>query len=89
MSTALGPDWRSKFAEFDDKPMAAASIGQVHRARTLKGRDAVVKVQYPGVAQSIDSDLDNLKRLVRISSDGVSVPPPETGRCESRGDGCV
>lgn len=60
----LGPDWRTRFAEFDETPVAAASIGQVHRGRTLDGREVAVKVQYPGVADSIDSDLKNLQRLV-------------------------
>ena len=60
----LGVDWMDRFQEFDRKPIAAASIGQVHKAITKKGEVVAVKVQYPGVAESIDSDLQNLKRLV-------------------------
>ncbi|OUT23340.1 hypothetical protein CAS74_001658 [Pichia kudriavzevii] len=62
----LGEDWRSRlFASFDDIPIAAASIGQVHTAVTRKGLEqVVVKVQYPGVANSIDSDLDNILTLL-------------------------
>lgn len=64
LSAAFGPDWRDLVAEFDDTPMAAASIGQVHRAVMHDGRVVAMKVQYPGVARSIDSDLDNAKRVV-------------------------
>ncbi|KAJ3054817.1 hypothetical protein HK097_000742 [Rhizophlyctis rosea] len=64
----LGPDWRSKFATFDLQPIAAASIGQVHRATLLSGLPVAVKIQYPGVASSIDSDLNNLRTLVLFSS---------------------
>ncbi|KAK3403505.1 ABC1 family-domain-containing protein [Sordaria brevicollis] len=61
----LGADWRSLFDEFEEKPIAAASIGQVHRA-TLKssGARVAVKIQFPGVANSINSDLDNLAILL-------------------------
>ncbi|KAK3350999.1 putative abc1 protein precursor [Neurospora tetraspora] len=61
----LGADWRSLFSEFEEKPIAAASIGQVHRA-TLKSNGArvAVKIQFPGVADSINSDLDNLAILL-------------------------
>ncbi|KAI9799699.1 MAG: hypothetical protein M1825_004434 [Sarcosagium campestre] len=64
----LGPEWRSLFSSFDDIPLAAASIGQVHGA-ILKssGQRVAVKVQYPGVADSIDSDLDNLSLLLTAS----------------------
>jgi predicted unusual protein kinase regulating ubiquinone biosynthesis (AarF/ABC1/UbiB family) len=51
------------FASFDDEPMAAASIGQVHRARTQDGRDVAVKVQYPGVDEAIKADLQNADML--------------------------
>ena len=63
-----GRNWRLRFARFDAHPLAAASIGQVHRARTLDGRDLAIKVQYPGVRDSIDADVDNVATLLRISS---------------------
>ncbi|EPQ67670.1 Bgt-42 [Blumeria graminis f. sp. tritici] len=64
----LGPGWRDLFSSFDETPLAAASIGQVHRA-ILKsnGIPVAVKIQYPGVANSIDSDLNNLKVLLMAS----------------------
>lgn len=66
ISFELGDGWRNRlFASFDDIPIAAASIGQVHTAVTRKELDqVVVKVQYPGVADSIDSDLDNILTLL-------------------------
>ncbi|KAK6219678.1 ABC1 family protein [Colletotrichum tabaci] len=65
LAANLGPEWRELFDEFEEKPVAAASIGQVHRA-TLKegGRKVAVKIQFPGVADSINSDLDNLGILL-------------------------
>ncbi|KAH7393104.1 ABC1 family-domain-containing protein [Cadophora sp. MPI-SDFR-AT-0126] len=64
----LGSEWRNMFSSFDEKPLAAASIGQVHSA-VLKssGARVAVKVQYPGVADSIDSDLSNLAILLTAS----------------------
>ena len=62
----LGKDWRKKFSEFEEKPFAAASIGQVHRAVTLDGKEIAVKVQYPGIADSIDSDFANLMMVLPI-----------------------
>ncbi len=59
--------WLTRFESFDVRPMAAASIGQVHRARTRDGRDLAIKVQYPGVAASIDSDVANVGALIRLS----------------------
>ncbi|HSN73228.1 MAG TPA: AarF/ABC1/UbiB kinase family protein [Steroidobacteraceae bacterium] len=61
----LGAGWRTRFAAFEDEPVAAASIGQVHRAETHDGRRIALKVQYPGVARSIDSDVDNMAALLR------------------------
>lgn len=63
LESELGKDWKDKFEEFDMSPIAAASIGQVHKARNKDGMDLAVKIQYPGVANSIDSDLNNMKRL--------------------------
>jgi predicted unusual protein kinase regulating ubiquinone biosynthesis (AarF/ABC1/UbiB family) len=61
-----GPGWYGRFARFDLRPFAAASIGQVHRARLPDGRNLAIKVQYPGVRDSIDSDLDNAAALLRL-----------------------
>tara|TARA_R110000823_G_scaffold295738_3_gene415558 strand:+ start:2584 stop:3906 length:1323 start_codon:yes stop_codon:yes gene_type:complete len=78
MLGAYGPDWESLFYGFDARPIAAASIGQVHRAFSPDGREIVLKVQYPGVAKSIDSDVDNIASLLRLSSllpPGVDIQP--------------
>lgn len=68
LANNLGSEWRDLFTSFDEKPIAAASIGQVHKA-VLKstGQAVAVKVQYPGVADSIDSDLNNLSILLTAS----------------------
>lgn len=58
----------SGFADFDPVPMAAASLGQVHRARTTAGDDVVVKVQYPDIARALKSDLENLGAMVAVFS---------------------
>lgn len=63
----LGPNWRDLFEQLDERPMAAASIGQVHGAVYKDGRRVAVKVQYPGVADSISSDLNNLSLLLTAS----------------------
>ena len=63
----LGDDYETKLRDFERRPFAAASIGQVHRLSTRDGRAAVLKVQYPGVRESIDSDVDNLAALLRVS----------------------
>lgn len=63
-----GEDWQKQFKHFDRVPIAAASIGQVHRATTLENEDIVLKIQYPGVSDSIDSDVDNIAWLLRISN---------------------
>lgn len=69
LSKELGSDWRSHFKDFDPIPIAAASIGQVHAATLASTNEQVViKIQYPGVAESIDSDLSNLKTLVTFSN---------------------
>lgn len=69
MSKELGTNWRKKyFASFEDVPFAAASIGQVHNAVTEDLLSVVVKVQYPGVVDSIDSDLNNVLMLLTALS---------------------
>ncbi|WP_279482213.1 AarF/ABC1/UbiB kinase family protein [Aureimonas sp. SK2] len=67
LAAEWGQEWRIRFQRFDDKPIAAASIGQVHRAVTLDGRELAIKVQYPGVRGSIDADVDNVATLLRVS----------------------
>ncbi|EXI81311.1 MAG: putative ubiquinone biosynthesis protein UbiB [Candidatus Accumulibacter sp. BA-94] len=62
-----GHGWERHFRQFASTPVAAASIGQVHLAQTKDGRRLAIKVQYPGVRQSIDSDVDNVATLLRIS----------------------
>ena len=63
----LGSPPELLFQRFDQEPFAAASIGQVHRARTDDGREVVVKVQYPGVDESVDSDIAHLKLALHAS----------------------
>ncbi|MFF1515963.1 ABC1 kinase family protein [Streptomyces sp. NPDC058305] len=62
----LGADWAELFLEFEDKPSAAASIGQVHRAVWHDGREVAVKVQYPGAGDALLSDLTQLSRFARL-----------------------
>jgi predicted unusual protein kinase regulating ubiquinone biosynthesis (AarF/ABC1/UbiB family) len=66
LAERLGPDWRELFASFEDKPAAAASIGQVHRAVWHDGREVAVKVQYPGAGDALLSDLTQLSRVARL-----------------------
>jgi predicted unusual protein kinase regulating ubiquinone biosynthesis (AarF/ABC1/UbiB family) len=61
-----GTGWEARFRQFDYEPVAAASIGQVHRAKARDGRDLALKIQYPGVARSIASDVDNVAVLLRL-----------------------
>ncbi len=66
LDDAWGPGWKDKFRRFSFTPIAAASIGQVHEALTKDGRRLAIKIQYPGVARSIDSDLENVSALLRM-----------------------
>ncbi|XP_066981627.1 uro-adherence factor A [Macrobrachium rosenbergii] len=64
----LGDEWKSKVAYFDDKPFAAASIGQVHLVKLHDGRSAAMKIQYPGVAAGIESDINNLISTLKVAN---------------------
>ncbi|XP_053908815.1 atypical kinase COQ8B, mitochondrial isoform X2 [Cuculus canorus] len=64
----LGSSWRDKLTEFEEIPFAAASIGQVHRGVLRDGTAVAVKIQYPGIAQSIRSDVSNVLTLLKLSS---------------------
>uniref|UniRef100_A0A8D2DC54 Coenzyme Q8B n=1 Tax=Sciurus vulgaris TaxID=55149 RepID=A0A8D2DC54_SCIVU len=64
----LGKDWRTKVASLEEVPFAAASIGQVHQGLLRDGTEVAVKIQYPGVAQSIQSDVQNLLAVLKMST---------------------
>ena len=74
----LGENWRDNFTDFDDRPVAAASIGQVHRATWRDGRLVAVKIQYPGAGNAIINDFNQLARVGRLFSvlmPGLDVKP--------------
>jgi predicted unusual protein kinase regulating ubiquinone biosynthesis (AarF/ABC1/UbiB family) len=73
LKSEWGADWRKQFRWFNPRPIAAASIGQVHKALTRDGEELAIKVQYPGVAKSIDSDVDNVMTLLKVAG----FTPPE------------
>lgn len=78
LADQLGPRWRTaKFEHFDDEPAAAASIGQVHKAVWRDGRTVAVKVQYPGVAKALKSDLVQLSRVAKLA--GSLIPGIDMG----------
>ncbi|MGK2854971.1 MAG: macrolide-binding ATPase MABP-1 [Microbacteriaceae bacterium] len=62
----LGTKWRERFISFDDKPVASASIGQVHKAVWADGREVAVKIQYPGADEALRADLKTIQRLVGV-----------------------
>uniref|UniRef100_A0A8C5BU53 Coenzyme Q8B n=1 Tax=Gadus morhua TaxID=8049 RepID=A0A8C5BU53_GADMO len=67
LAEELGSGWRDQLLSFDDKPFAAASIGQVHLGVLKDGREIAMKIQYPGVAESIHSDINNLMSVLKMS----------------------
>jgi len=76
LEQAWGPDWTEHFQKFHFTPIAAASIGQVHEAWLKDGRHVAVKLQYPNIAQSINSDVDNAASLfswLRLLPEDVDV----------------
>lgn len=78
LTAEWGADWRSRFRHFGAQPIAAASIGQVHKAVLPDGRVLAIKVQYPGIAASIDADVDNVATLLRVSGllpQGLDIAP--------------
>ncbi|MGQ0465043.1 MAG: ABC1 kinase family protein [Sporichthyaceae bacterium] len=72
MAKSLGANWRTLFTEFDTKAVAAASVGQVHRATWSDGRSVAVKIQYPGAGPALLGDLNQISRLARLF--GTMVP---------------
>lgn len=66
MMTELGPDWQSRFSAFSQDAVAAASLGQVHRAKDLNGHDLACKLQYPDMASIIKADLGQLKLILSL-----------------------
>ncbi|XP_066254103.1 atypical kinase COQ8B, mitochondrial [Euwallacea similis] len=66
MCNELGFGWKDKLIEFEQKPFAAASIGQVHYGKLIDGREVAIKIQYPGVAKGINSDIDNLGGIMKM-----------------------
>ncbi|XP_071869995.1 ubiquinone biosynthesis protein COQ8, mitochondrial isoform X2 [Bombus fervidus] len=66
LATEFGHDWKNKLATFEDRPFAAASIGQVHHGTLLNGQDVAIKIQYPGVAMGIQSDVENLVGIMKV-----------------------
>ena len=66
LTQAWGESWQDRFSRFVFTPLAAASIGQVHEAVTVDGHHLAIKIQYPGIRQSIDSDVDNVAGLLSL-----------------------
>ncbi|MGE2713212.1 macrolide-binding ATPase MABP-1 [Mycolicibacterium litorale] len=66
LDAQLGTKWRERFASFDDKPIASASIGQVHKAVWADGREVAVKIQYPGADEALRADLKTMQRMVGV-----------------------
>ena len=66
MRSELGPDWRSRFAQFGHEPAAAASLGQVHKARLEDGSELACKLQYPDMESAVEADLKQLNMLFAV-----------------------
>ena len=66
MAAELGPDWQKKFASFEHHPAAAASLGQVHRARSHDGAELACKLQYPDMQSAVEADLRQLQLIFAI-----------------------
>jgi predicted unusual protein kinase regulating ubiquinone biosynthesis (AarF/ABC1/UbiB family) len=66
LDAQLGTKWRDRFTSFDDKPVASASIGQVHKGIWSDGREVAVKIQYPGADEALRADLKTMQRMVSI-----------------------
>lgn len=86
MAENLGADWQDHFRRFNFTPIASASIGQVHAAELTNGQQVAIKLQYPGVKQSIDSDINNVSLLLNffkmIPSDVDIAPLIEDARLQ-------
>ncbi len=66
LDAQLGTKWRQRFTDFNDKPVASASIGQVHKAVWSDGREVAVKIQYPGADEALRADLKTLQRMIGV-----------------------
>ena len=66
LASELGKEWQSEVTAFELIPFAAASIGQVHHAVLHDGTEVAMKIQYPGVAKGIESDIDNLVGIMKL-----------------------
>ncbi|MBK5965500.1 ABC transporter [Thiocystis minor] len=78
LESEYGAGWDKRFKRFDFTPIAAASIGQVHRAETRDGRQLALKIQFPGVRASIDSDIDNMiffGKTFGMAPPGIDISP--------------
>ena len=84
LDAQLGTKWRQRFTDFNDTPVASASIGQVHKAVWSDGREVAVKIQYPGADEALRADLKTMRRMIGV----VKQLAPGRGRpgCRRRAD---